>query len=260
MKEKILNCTFVIFFILCIVGICHSIYKSASKFDLCILFALIIAFITMIYRKNIKAHEELRKYENERDQLLIQALSGNINAKMEIYKKGLSFLLNKYPSFLLQELIDSNCAEAKYIKARQIEEENFTEALNLYKQSAEQDFSAALQRMGELYYLGEKTEQNISLAEEYLYRASSLGNAEAMFELGVLYEKKYGLYPLSYVYYRLAATYTTSYRFEEYSAAEFSIENKLTAEQKEKGSQLVSKLEKKWNLSKAARTAGTNRM
>ncbi|MFA6628868.1 MAG: tetratricopeptide repeat protein [Sulfuricurvum sp.] len=84
------------------------------------------------------------------------------------------------------------------------QKKEYLQAFSQYKILADQNNSAALQKIGLMYELGKGCDQNYTLAKQYYTKASELGNIDAHYNLGLLFQMSKD-YNQSISYYTYAA-------------------------------------------------------
>ncbi len=112
--------------------------------------------------------------------------------------------------------------------------EDAVEAVKWYRKAAEQGLANAQYNLGVAYHKGEGVPQDYAEAVQWYRKAAEQGLANAQYNLGVAYHKGEGV-PKDYVEANAWHLLAKANGIKESSEAVSSLEERLTAEQMEKG-------------------------
>ena len=102
---------------------------------------------------------------------------------------------NRLAMYALDEITPRQMeGEVKYDKGVALYEEGkISEAIKLYHEAAELDYDYAQSELGDIFYFGTDTSQNLETAVMWYNKAAGNGNLYAMYNLGYCYENGEGV-------------------------------------------------------------------
>ncbi len=122
---------------------------------------------------------------------------------------------------------------------------DYTTAIQIFQQLANQGNASAQNALGNMYHDGKGVPQDYAVAVGWYQNAADQGDAEAQYSLGLLYEKGRGVtqnYVLAHIWYNLAAAQSQKFAkksrdnlAEKMNTAQIAEAQRLAREWKPKG-------------------------